>query len=873
MKNYTLRFDKSAEDSIFGWKNESIPISNSYFGTCIFGGTSYERLQITEPTLWTANCGYIENRFCSGQEPFGEVFIKFDHKCKIKNYVRSLSLSSATASVKYTSGGVDFEREYFSSYPSGVMACRFSASEKGKLNFTLRPEIANLRERLTDGKNPENSGKFGKVYADGEDLVMSGRGEYYGIDFEARMRVVIDGDGELTVKKSSVSVKNASRAYLYFTVATNYRLSDKTFLSPRLEKLSGNPHPHEKVVRIIENAVKKGYEKLKKEHISDYFKYFSSFSFDLGGKADNRTTPALLESYRSGKKEPYLEELFVQMGRYMMIVTSRKGTLPSGMQGKWNAYKIPPWTCGYWYNINQQMNYWFVFSLGLGDLYEAYADFNAARYEKAKINGSTYIKDFYPERFEEGNGKNGWLVGTANSAFEVSGVGKNSHSGPGTSGFTVISDVDKVRYTHSENEARDVYKKVECLSRFYLKCLDNYGGKYLTGVSASPEQRDRETRSYIRTVGCAFDQQMIYETFSSLLEMYESYPALKEECDERVIFGVKEKIDLLDPVIIGASGQVKEFREENYYGDLGEWEHRHVSQLVGLYPGNVINEETPTWLDAARVTLKKRGSRKGPGFGIIHRALLWARAFEGDMSYRLLNLEISTSVFDNLWGCHYDPMPVDRKDDKANFAIDANYGACALISEMLVQSQMGTVKILPALPSAWKKGNIKHLIARGGFDISLSWKNGRATKIEIISTLGGTLKLKYSNISKAKFVCENNVKILDNDTVIIETGVSERILISNVPSFETALDTHSVTAVLSRDKTLIKWEKSPEKDATYEILRAFDSDPNYTFVMQTDSLNFEDKDRCGRQATYKIITRAYGKEPSKGITVTVPSTK
>ncbi len=238
MKKYTLRFDKSAEDSVFGWKNESLPISNSYFGTCIFGGTNYERLQITEPTLWTANSGYIENRFCSGQETFGDLFIKFSHKHKIKNYTRELSLNSAVASVKYTSGGVDFEREYFSSYPSRVTAVRLSASEKGELSFTLRPEIANLRDRLTEGKNPESSGKFGKVYAEGDTLVMSGRGEYYGIDFEARIRVVIDGEGELTVKKSSVSVKNASCAYIYFTVGTNYILSEKTFTAPRLEKLS-----------------------------------------------------------------------------------------------------------------------------------------------------------------------------------------------------------------------------------------------------------------------------------------------------------------------------------------------------------------------------------------------------------------------------------------------------------------------------------------------------------------------------------------------------------------------------------------------------------------------------------------------------------
>jgi len=460
MKKYAIRFDSPAEDSIYGWKNESIPISNSCFGTCIFGGARYERLQITEPTLWTANCGYIENRFCSGQETLGDIYIEFDHNGDIENYSRSLSLNDAIASVRYTCKDVEYTREYFANYPSKVTALCLSASEKGNLSFTVRPEIANLRDKLAEGKCPDNSGKFGTVSVENATLVMSGKSEYYGIDFEAHFRVVIDGDGELFAEKDKLRVKNADRVYIYFTVGTNYELCSRTFTAERLEKLVGNPHPRAKVVEIMENASKKTYAKLRKEHISDYHRYFSSFSLDLGGKYDDRTTPELIESYRSGKKEPYLEELFVQMGRYMMISTSRDGTLPSSMQGKWNAYKIPPWTCGYWYNINQQMNYWFVFSLGLGELYNAYADFNSARYEKAKINGDTYIKNNYPERFEEGNGKNGWLVGTANSAFEVSGVGKNTHSGPGTSGFTVISDVDRVRYTRNENTVKEVYKTV-----------------------------------------------------------------------------------------------------------------------------------------------------------------------------------------------------------------------------------------------------------------------------------------------------------------------------------------------------------------------------------------------------------------------------
>lgn len=865
MKTYKIRFIRPAEDSIFGWKNESLPISNSYTGVCIFGGTQYERLQITDPTLWTANSGYIENRFCSGQETFGDLFIYFHHKGEIKNYSRSLCLNTAVASVKYICGGVEYEREYFSSYKSKITAVRLSASGKGNLNFTLHPEIANLRERLTEGKCPENSGKFGETSIYGDTVVLSGKSEYYGIDFEARFRVVIDGEGELAFDEKTVSVKNANCAYVYFTVGTNYVLNSKVFIVPRLEKLAGNPHPHEKLLEIMENASKRSYDNLKNEHISDHTGYFSNFELDLGGVDDGRDTPVLIASCRDGNFEPYLEELFFQMGRYMMIATSRDGTLPSGVQGKWNAYKIPPWTCGYWYNINQQMNYWFVFSLGLGDLYKAYDDFNRARYEKAKINGNAYVRDNCPEKFDDKD--NGWIVGTANSAYEVSRVGKKGHSGPGTGGFTVISDVDRCRYTRDEEIVKEVYPMVESLARFYLKCIDNYDGKYLASVSASPEQRHDGV--YVRTIGCAFDQQMIYETFDSLLEMYDDYDVVRGICDEKVISEVKNKIDLLDGVLVGYSGQVKEFREENYYGEIGEWEHRHVSQLVGLYPGSVINDKTPAWLDAAKITLKERGSNKGPGFGIMHRALLWARACDGEMVYRLLNLEISTSIFDNLWGCHYDPMPVDRKDSQANFAIDANYGVCALLTEILVQSQKGVLKILPALPSIWKKGKIDHLIARGGFDVSLSWNDGYADKVEIISRLGEKLKVRYYNISLSKISASGDVKIIDKDTVEISTKKGEKIIFTDIPTFEVASDVRSLTAFSANSVTTVKWDPSPDENAAYEVLRAFESSATYEKVIVTDENEFVDNERRGRQTTYKIVTRVPEKEPSRGMTITL----
>lgn len=878
-KELKTLYDAPAEDSIQGWKTQSIPIGNGYMGVNIFGDVEHDRLQITEQSLYTTSTDYIDNRYTGGQESMADLYIDTEHTfSEAENYTRSLCLNNAVASVSYTVGDVDYTREYFSSYPDKVTVVRLAASGEGNLNFTLRPEIAYERQRLDAPGAKENSAKTGTVVAEDDTITLSGYSEYYGIDFEAQFRVVLQGGGSLSAvngtdsegqtDNGSLVVTGASEAYILFAVGTNYALTEQVFIDPIEDKLKNNPHPHEKVTQYLDEAAAKSYETLLANHTADWQEHFDRVVLDLGGIEDGRTTPELIDSYQAGNEEKYLEELYFQMGRYMMIASSREGTLPPGLQAIWNAYDIAPWTAGYWYNVNQQMNYWPIFSANMGDLYKSYSDFNLARLPAAEINGSNYIRSYRSDKYEDEAGRNGWIVGTGNSAYSVSGVSAGGHSGPGTGGFSAISDIDYYRFTKDPEVLAATYPILESLARFYSKCVDNYNGSYLSTISASPEQIV-DGKAY-QTIGSAFDQQMIYETNKAVIDIYDEYHEILENPDTALIETLREQIDHYDPVLVGFSGQVKEYREENYYGEIGEKTHRHISQLVGLYPGTSINDETPAWIDAAKVTLKNRGLDTGTGWSVAHKLGMWARTGDGETSYQLVQALIKLHLFDNLWNSH------DNSSSSSSvFQAEGNFGGTAGIVEMLLQSQGEYIKILPAIPQAWADGSYQGLVARGNFEVGVDWSDKQAVNITVKSNVGGTLKLNYYNIANAQITDESGVAVeftaVDKDHVAINTAEGQSIVIKNIPTYAVTADISNVAAEVSgRDAVTVSWDASADSTATYNVYRAFESEPGYELLAQgITQTSFTDTAREGRQATYKVTASADGKEESSGATGTV----
>lgn len=731
------------------WERWSLPIGNGYMGANIFGRTDTERIQLSEKTLANRGC-YGGGGFTN----FAEIYLDFYHN-QTKNYKRTLSLNDAVSTVSYEYRGVKYSREYFANYPSNVIAIKLKSDKSGGLSFNVRPMIP----YLNPGRDGDN--RTGKVNAEGNLITLSGNMEFFDLDYEAQLKVINYG-GKLETfndengDNGSIRVSKADSAVIFLTAGTSYQLEEKVFLSNGVDKCKGNPHPHDAVTKRISAAAEKGYENLKKEHISDYQYFFNRVDLSLTDNIPDIPTDILLGKYKQGEHSAYLEELYFQFGRYMLISTSRYGSLPPNLQGGWTQYDYSPWSGGYWHNINVQMNYWPVFNTNLAELFNPFVCYNETYRKAAEQKAIDYIKKNNPDALSREKGGNGWTIGTGATAYSISAPG--GHSGPGTGGFTTKLYWDYYDFTRDRSILEEhVYPALEGMAKFLSKTLKPDGeGHLLADPSSSPENQHKGV--HYQTKGCTFDQGMIWENFNDLLNaasiLRKRSPFLKT---------VKGQMEKLDPVLIGESGQLKEYREETTYGSIGDPHHRHISHLCLLYPGTLINGTTPEWLEAARVALKGRGNISSiwVGWPVAHRMNAWARLKDGEASYDCYQTLLKKGVMENLWGL----CPP--------FQIDSNFGGTAGVAEMLLQSHEGYISILPALPSAWSKGKYSGLVARGNFEVSVEWENNKAIDIEINSRSGEVCRINYYNIGS--FVLKDNdekyidFKKIGNDIIEFKT--------------------------------------------------------------------------------------------------------
>ena len=741
MKKYELRYKKEApfgnEDfSIYnhgndilddGWEKWSLPLGNGYMGVNIFGRVKEERMQITENSLcnpYSKGNGGLNN-FC-------DIYLDFEHE-NVENYKRGLCLNNAVAYTEYDCNGVHFKREHFASYPDKVFVTKLSCNKPGGLSFVLRPEIPYVKPYLFE--EGDGMGKTAKVSVSGDTITIGGEMEYYRIKYEGIIYVNTEG-GELISKEKTIEIKNADSAVIITAVGTNYKMESRVFTEkdPR-KKLAPYEHPHDRVSGIIADAKRYSYSELLKRHEEDYSPIIERASVDLGGKEEDIPTDELLKEYKEGKRSRYLEELYFQYGRYLLIASSRPGTYPANLQGTWNKYDSAPWSAGYWHNINVQMNYWPAFNTNLIDMFEPYAEYFKAYKPLAEELASEYVKEYFPENHSEQPGEDGWIIGTGAWLYTIFGMDKpfRGHSGPGTGAFTTKLFWDYYAFTMDEEILKNIsYPAILSMSKFLSKVMIPVEDKLLVKYSASPEQVHNGSHYY--TTGCAFDQQMVYENYSDTLKSAE----ILGESDE-FVEKIKSDIKKLDPVIVGKSGQIKEFREEEYYGDIGEYHHRHISHLIGLYPGTVINRNTPEWIKAADVSLNKRGD-ESTGWSTAHKINAWARVKNGNRAFDLLKMILTKCTASNLWDMH------------PPFQIDGNFGAAAGIAEMLIQSHEGYIHILPALPDEWEDGSFSALTARGNFEVSLEWKGKKVKKLEVLAKSGGKCRIYLGEGYFADFV-------------------------------------------------------------------------------------------------------------------------
>lgn len=704
------------------WEYYSYPLGNGYIGANLFGRTDTERVQITDKTLHVTG---IYGDGGGSLTSFAELYLDFGH-AEVKDYRRSLHLNTATAFVSYQSGGVRYHREYFISYPDKVLVIRLTADKPGALSLAIRPQIPYI-----NAKKPKDS-RTVKTVVESDLITLSGTMAFFPCNYEGQVKVLNQG-GTLSHDKESISVAKADSVTLILATGTNYRLGTHIFSNAPEKKLDPSLDPHDEVSSTIGKAVKKGYAALKADHLADYQNLFNRVAVNLNSKPSELTTSALLEEYKKGKRDTWLEELMFQYGRYLLIASSREKSLPANLQGTWSQYETAPWTGGYWHNINVQMNYWGAMSANLSETFEAYiAYFNAYLPEARKYaNHIVKVK----------GADNGWILGTGASAYSISGPG--GHSGPGTGGFTSKLLMDYALFTGDREFLEKVaYPAMLSLSRFYSSTLVPKGDLLLVEPSASPENivkaeqikgmpGHRLKDGHYVTIGCTFDQGFVWENFNDTLVLARMLgkqdPFLKT---------IEEQMKKLDPILIGTSGQIKEYREENAYSDIGDPKHRHISHLCPLYPGTMINSTRPEWMTAASKTLDLRGDQT-TGWAIAHRMNCRARLKEGEKAHGSYQRLIAEKTTPNLWTLH------------PPFQIDANFGAMSGVAEMLLQSHEDHIVVLPALPKAWESGSYKGLVARGNFVVDAEWKNGSTTRVMVTSRKGGECRLTFSGIGNA----------------------------------------------------------------------------------------------------------------------------
>lgn len=340
-------------------------------------------------------------------------------------------------------------------------------------------------------------------------------------------------------------------------------------------------------------------------------------------------------------------------------------------------------------------------------------------------------------------------------------------------------------------------------------------------------------------MGCSFDQQMLYENGSDTLRFAKLLGVWDSELEQQA-----QQLPHYDPIMVGWSGQIKEFREENLYGEIGEYEHRHISQLIGLYPGSQITSLTPAWLDAASITLEKRGKRVC-GWALAHRLCAWARTKNGEKAHEMLRTLLSAQTYPNLWNFH------------PPFQIDGNFGGTAGIAEMLLQSHEGFIHLLPALPAAWKTGAFCGLCARGGYQIDVKWQDLQLVQAVIKPTVKGLCSVRYPQISRGQLRCNNGQKIefcVDSlDQITFCARLETQYFIDNVP--------HSVALAppvcleINSEQSQLSW-KAGESGAThFRVYRACDNDPSYTCLAYNHTDTCLTVDKLPKDAghfTYKV---------------------
>ena len=535
-------------------------------------------------------------------------------------------------------------------------------------------------------------------------------------------------------------VEHADEVYIYLTASTDY--------SNKYPMFRTGVNPSAAVNQRIENAVSKGFDALYEEHLADYKALFDRVTLKINEDTDDIIPcDKLIREYKENGSRSIanrLETLYFQFGRYMLISSSRAGSLPANLQGVWNESNCPPWCCDYHINVNLQMNYWGAYNTNLSETVPPLVDF----LDSMRPSGRKSAEAYYGIKSDEEHPENGWCAHTQSTPFGWTAPGWDFYWGWSTAAVAWLMQniYEYFEFTGDKKYfAEHIYPIMRESVRFYTQWLiyDDKQKRLVSSPTYSPEHGPV-------TIGNTYEQSLIEQLYNDFITASEALGT-----DEELRNIVKNQVVQLKPFSVSKkTGLLKEWFEEdddNFDQSKTQKNHRHISHLLGLYPGNAINSNTPELMTAAINTLNDRGD-ESTGWARAYKLNLWARVKDGNRAYSILQGLLRGCTFDNLFDFH------------PPFQLDGNFGGSAGIAEMLIQSHEGYIELLPAAPDAWRNGAFTGLCARHGFVIDAKWENFNPTAVTIKSTVGGVCRIKSS--CEAILCDGKSVPMLSNDGIV-----------------------------------------------------------------------------------------------------------